>query len=168
MLRLPGSNVSAAIAVCCSASFSATEPVRTSYALRRASSRATPSPPVALDCGSQSISSVGRPSSASAAARLIAVVVLPTPPFWFTTAITLDVATAVATAAAMAAATAVGPEAIFDCDWRSGTVQQEAYRAMGARGKPQACAEDVLPVENLWMVAGCCEGIGGSAQGGVE
>src|ERR1039458_7810178 len=48
-----------------------------------------PIPPVALDCGSQSISSVDRPSSASAAARLIAVVVLPTPPFWLTTAMTL-------------------------------------------------------------------------------
>src|ERR1017187_7656261 len=152
MLRLPGSNVSAAIAVCCSASFSATEPVRTSYALRRASSRATPSPPVALDCGSQSISSVGRPSSASAAAKLIAVVVLPTPPFWLTTAMTLDVATA----AAAAAATSVGPEAIFDSDWRSGTVQQEAYRAMGCRGKPHACAEAAPPcgepVDGGWML----------------
>ncbi len=31
----------------------------------------------------------GRPSSARAAARLMAVVVLPTPPFWLTTAMTL-------------------------------------------------------------------------------
>src|SRR5690349_19253031 len=36
-----------------------------------------------LPCGSRSISSVGLPRMARAAARLIAVVVLPTPPFWF-------------------------------------------------------------------------------------
>src|ERR1039458_10525389 len=122
-----------------------------------------PIPPVALDCGSQSISSVDRPSSASAAARLIAVVVLPTPPFWLTTAMTLAAAAATTSAAA-----AVGPEAIFDCGWRSGTVQQEAYRAMRCRGKPHACAEDVPPVENLWTATGCYEGIGGSARGRVE
>jgi hypothetical protein len=69
---------------------------------------------------------------------------------------------------ATSAAAAVGSEAIFDCDWRSGTAQQEAYRAMGCRGKPHACAEAVLPVENLWTAAGCCEGIGGSAEGRVE
>src|SRR6185295_1237953 len=37
---------------------------------------------VLLACGSRSMSSVGLPRSASAAARLIAVVVFPTPPFW--------------------------------------------------------------------------------------
>src|ERR1700704_6238411 len=37
---------------------------------------------VLLDCGSRSRSSVRLPRSARAAARLIAVVVLPTPPFW--------------------------------------------------------------------------------------
>src|SRR4029453_14409350 len=36
-----------------------------------------------LACGSRSMSSVLRPRIASAAARLTAVVVLPTPPFWF-------------------------------------------------------------------------------------
>ncbi len=35
-----------------------------------------------LACGSRSMSSVFRPRMASAAARLTAVVVLPTPPFW--------------------------------------------------------------------------------------
>ena len=34
-----------------------------------------------LDCGSRSISRVGLPLRASAAARLMAVVVFPTPPF---------------------------------------------------------------------------------------
>ena len=34
-------------------------------------------------CGSRSISSTLRPRMASAAARFTAVVVLPTPPFWF-------------------------------------------------------------------------------------
>src|SRR6185295_9855782 len=38
---------------------------------------------VLLACGSRSMSSVRFPRSASAAARLMAVVVLPTPPFWF-------------------------------------------------------------------------------------
>src|SRR6266851_3482565 len=52
--------------------------------------RAKPRPPVVLAWGSQSISSVERPSRARAAARLMAVVVLPTPPFWLTTAMTLE------------------------------------------------------------------------------
>src|SRR5215510_1709396 len=38
---------------------------------------------VLLACGSRSIRSVGLPRRARAAARLMAVVVLPTPPFWF-------------------------------------------------------------------------------------
>src|SRR5277367_611986 len=58
--------------------------------LRRASSLAKPRPPVELAWGSQSMRRVGRPSRAMAAARLMAVVVLPTPPFWLTTAMTLD------------------------------------------------------------------------------
>src|SRR6185312_17134701 len=52
----------------------------------RWSSRAKPYPPVELAWGSQSMRRVLRPSSARAAERLMAVVVLPTPPFWFTTA----------------------------------------------------------------------------------
>jgi hypothetical protein len=35
-----------------------------------------------LDCGSMSINSVRLPRMARAAAKLMAVVVLPTPPFW--------------------------------------------------------------------------------------
>ncbi len=44
---------------------------------------ATPRPTVALACGSMSTSSVSYPASAMHAATLTAVVVLPTPPFWF-------------------------------------------------------------------------------------
>jgi hypothetical protein len=40
-----------------------------------------PSPVEALPCGSKSITSTFSPLAASAVARLIAVVVLPTPPF---------------------------------------------------------------------------------------
>src|SRR5512139_3721080 len=43
---------------------------------------------VALPCGSLSISSTLRCVAASDAARLTAVVVLPTPPFWLATAMT--------------------------------------------------------------------------------
>src|SRR5438105_7825351 len=56
------------------------------FSRARAGSR--PRPDVEFACGSRSTSSVGWPASARAAARLIAVVVLPTPPFWLTTATT--------------------------------------------------------------------------------
>ena len=46
----------------------------------------TPKPEVALPCGSKSTSSTLYPASVSPADRLTAVVVLPTPPFWFATA----------------------------------------------------------------------------------
>src|SRR5690606_20487 len=46
----------------------------------------TPLPMVALPCGSRSTSKTLRGVRASAAARLTAVVVLPTPPFWLATA----------------------------------------------------------------------------------
>src|SRR5439155_454905 len=45
-----------------------------------------PRPVVAFPWGSRSTISVGRSASASPAAKLTAVVVFPTPPFWFTTA----------------------------------------------------------------------------------
>src|ERR1700677_3658529 len=51
----------------------------------RLSSRWKPRPEVALAWGSQSTRRTLRPSRARQAARLMAVVVLPTPPFWFTT-----------------------------------------------------------------------------------
>src|SRR5665213_2690529 len=45
-----------------------------------------PSPVEALPWGSRSSSSTRSPTAARAVPRLIAVVVLPTPPFWLTTA----------------------------------------------------------------------------------
>src|SRR5712692_8038320 len=54
----------------------------------RARAGSRPRPEVEFACGSRSTSRIGWPSSANAAPRLIAVVVLPTPPFWLTTAIT--------------------------------------------------------------------------------
>src|SRR4051794_16893747 len=50
--------------------------------------RFTPRPAVRLACGSMSMQRTLNPSSARAPARLIAVVVLPTPPFWLAIAIT--------------------------------------------------------------------------------
>src|SRR5580692_9090770 len=44
-----------------------------------------PSPVEALPCGSRSISSTRSPTAARAVPRLMAVVVLPTPPFWLDT-----------------------------------------------------------------------------------
>src|SRR6201996_9051402 len=44
-----------------------------------------PRPVEALPWGSMSMTSVGSPTAASAVPRLIAVVVLPTPPFWLAT-----------------------------------------------------------------------------------
>src|SRR5215207_714477 len=52
-------------------------------------SGATPRPLVALPCGSMSTTSTLSPLSARYAARLIAVVLFPTPPFWFTMATTV-------------------------------------------------------------------------------
>src|SRR5438552_3213970 len=45
-----------------------------------------PSPVLALPWASRSRTSVRRPAAASAVAKLMAVVVLPTPPFWLATA----------------------------------------------------------------------------------
>src|SRR6266436_3466591 len=45
---------------------------------------------VLLACGSRSISSVLKPLEATAADRLMAVVVLPTPPFWLATVMIMN------------------------------------------------------------------------------
>src|SRR5216684_2837214 len=50
--------------------------------------RSMPRPVEALPCGSRSMISTSSPTAASAVPRLIAVVVLPTPPFWLAIAIT--------------------------------------------------------------------------------
>src|SRR5713226_480221 len=55
----------------------------------RARAGSRPRPEVELACGSRSTSTIECPSSASAAPRLMAVVVLPTPPFWLTMARTV-------------------------------------------------------------------------------
>src|SRR5260370_39789181 len=56
--------------------------------LMRAGFSTRPRPVVEFDCGSQSTSSVLTSAAAREAARLTAVVVLPTPPFWLATAMT--------------------------------------------------------------------------------
>src|SRR5664280_3060078 len=68
------------------ACWAGTSHIMTWYVLRRSGSRRKPSPLEALDWGSQSTSSVRTPREANDAARLMAVVVLPTPPFWLVTA----------------------------------------------------------------------------------
>ena len=56
--------------------------------VRSMASGFSPSPTESAPCGSMSTSRTRRSCSASAAPRLIAVVVLPTPPFWFAIEIT--------------------------------------------------------------------------------
>ena len=56
--------------------------------LIRSGSLTSPTPLVALDCGSQSTSKVFTSAAANEEARLMAVVVFPTPPFWLATAMT--------------------------------------------------------------------------------
>ena len=60
-----------------------------SYTVFSNSSLSIPSPLVVFPCGSKSIVSTFFPASARQADRLIAVVVLPTPPFWLAIAIIL-------------------------------------------------------------------------------
>src|SRR5918992_2939665 len=50
-----------------------------------------PSPTESAPCGSMSTRSTWRPCSARAAPRLMVVVVLPTPPFWFARAMTFPI-----------------------------------------------------------------------------
>ena len=64
----------------------------------RSSRLSTPLPMVALPCGSRSTSRTRLGVRASAAARLTAVVVLPTPPFWLATAMMRAVAARVSPA----------------------------------------------------------------------
>ena len=63
-----------------------TSPNNTSPVPRWICDFSMPQPMVALPCGSMSISSTLRRVAANEAARFTAVVVLPTPPFWFATA----------------------------------------------------------------------------------
>ena len=62
-----------------------------SYTVFSTSFLSTPNPLVILPCGSKSIANTFFLLSAKQAARLIAVVVFPTPPFWFAIAIILPI-----------------------------------------------------------------------------
>ena len=71
---------------CCKISKKETSRVRTLYRPRVSSLRSAPSAVDAFPWGSSSMTRTRSPPEASAAARLTALVVLPTPPFWFATA----------------------------------------------------------------------------------
>src|SRR6267143_1348968 len=85
---LAGSSMKPPSATGTSAAARSDSPSSTSQVLRWSVPLSTPLPMVALPCGSRSISSTRRRVAASDAARLTAVVVLPTPPFWFAMAMT--------------------------------------------------------------------------------
>ena len=66
----------------CTTSAIGSSPMITSYTLGVSERCSMPSAVEALPWGSRSMTSTRAPDWASAAARLTAVVVLPTPPFW--------------------------------------------------------------------------------------
>lgn len=68
------------------ASCAGVSPINTSYMVCLTLRRSTPTPLEEFPCGSTSTRRVFFPFAPSAAERLTAVVVLPTPPFWFATA----------------------------------------------------------------------------------
>src|SRR6202142_2227243 len=70
------------------ASMAVQSPSRTSQLVRDWAFFSMPQPMVALPCGSRSISKTRLLVAVKEAARLTAVVVLPTPPFWFAMAMT--------------------------------------------------------------------------------
>src|SRR2546421_5791845 len=85
---LAGSSMKSPSATGTSAAASSDSPSSTSQAPRSTFALSMPLPMVALPCGSRSMSSTRRLVAAREAARLTAVVVLPTPPFWFAMAMT--------------------------------------------------------------------------------
>src|SRR3977135_2536229 len=85
---LAGSSMKSPCSTWTSAAARSDSPSSTSQVLRWSVPLSTPLPMVALPCGSRSISSARRRVAARDAARLTAVVVLPTPPFWFAMAMT--------------------------------------------------------------------------------
>src|SRR5450631_690763 len=84
-----------------------------------------PSPVEALPCGSRSTISTCSPMAASAVPRLIAVVVLPTPPFWLATASTRGGlgATAKPSGVAISARSAAGASVVCVIDPNSAPPQ---------------------------------------------
>src|SRR4051812_36558559 len=111
-------------------------------------SRGMPSPLVALPCGSRSTRSTRFSWTASDEARLTAVVVLPTPPFWLTTART----------------SAIGLELpwwCFDGVRTTGVRQQSRRRAADARGRrPQSASSRFETAEEQFMKIACVLGQG--------
>src|SRR5437588_2977317 len=83
-----GSSVKPPSETCTSAEARSDSPSSTSQAPRVSCVLSIPLPMVALPWGSRSMRSTRRWVAASDAARLTAVVVLPTPPFWFALAMT--------------------------------------------------------------------------------
>src|SRR5215213_2910344 len=77
-----------------------------------------PTPLVRLACGSMSTSSTFWSAKASDAARLIVVVVFPTPPFWFVTATTRALKNYLVLISDIRFAGAARPGWLFDINWR--------------------------------------------------
>src|SRR5262249_25837828 len=81
--------------VCCKTSKREREPTSTSYRFAVNCDRSMPKPVVLFPCGSRSIRRLFFSLTARDAAKLIDVVVLPTPPFWFAIAMTFCINTLV-------------------------------------------------------------------------
>src|SRR5216683_1907153 len=86
---------------------------------RSEESRATPTPLVAFPWGSRSTSSTRRSETASDAARLTAVVVFPTPPFWFAIARTSAMSPFTAQSVARASITRLRRRARLRSTWNT-------------------------------------------------
>src|SRR5256885_6842225 len=129
----------------CSASASVASPISTWYVVRRARAGFSPRPEVVLDCGSRSISRTGCPISPSAAPRLMAVVVLPTPPFWLTMART---------------GTLDGPN-IWGSGWTAGAVSRVISGTSGERlGESLAYGGLLGDLDGLRRPAPAPQGVG--------
>src|SRR3954465_9954461 len=87
-----------------------------------------PSPVDALPCGSRSTIRTFSPIAASAVPRLIAVVVLPTPPFWLARARTRGATAVTAGVSVIAAAR----------DEANRLIKRRYYKGLLSRGVPDA------------------------------
>src|SRR5579875_3526982 len=102
----------------------------------------TPRPRVAFACASMSMSSDSYPASATHAARLTAVVVLPTPPFWFAIAYTVPMAQM------MLGRAAAGVHGVLQGRWWRGWLEWSGVvgRAGGGGGGARAAVRAAAPV----------------------
>ncbi len=91
------------------------------------------------------------PSRARAAARLMAVVVLPTPPFWLTTAMTLEFWGG-ESGWAEGSGWGSGFGNCLLAGWMVIIGVGEGYREVGVVAIGRGCAEVTGSVENLWNV----------------